>query len=288
MVSKIFKRKNDLKSLFTEPAASKLPSWTNANKEEYSNFKKLINHAVMLDFDEMQRDMFKNDTNSFINKSNTDIMYISFKQELKNLDVDELKKDSYFKYKGRKLLLTFSERDYARSYKSEQELVYYKSDNKYIYFQQEYHINHLKLIQDEKEYYFNEELIAHQVWNVFDEEALLHDLERLPRESNVSLKERVNDKAANPSNSTYKGLKDHITRELGLKKDEVKLNRLSDESYIESLTKPNGMATKELKSIADSVISMIDINWNQTIWDESYWDVSENQVYKYITFQTDI
>jgi hypothetical protein len=58
--------------------------------------------------------------------------------------------------------------------------------------------------------------VLHKVFNELDHLGLLLDLERLDSETNASYKQRLFDVFVNRSNSTYRGLINGITRELGL------------------------------------------------------------------------
>ena len=288
----------------TDVAAGKLPGWMKAANDKYSNFQQFLNHACMREANEIIQDIYKSQQNSFLNTADESIPFYSFKVNvdlidgISDIDVSNM----YFYYKGKKLNITTSQKEFHDSFQTDNELVYFRQENNYLYFFQEYNIEELVLKNSTNEYAFKEEanLIPHHIWNVFDEEAILHNLKRLPRETNKSLKERVNDKAKNPANSTYEGLKKHIERELGvncenyrlaknleLDDKEIKLNALYDEGYIEELTNPDGTPTEKLVSIAESVNNRIDTMWGDTIWDESYWDVAENNTYGYLSYQVD-
>lgn len=58
--------------------------------------------------------------------------------------------------------------------------------------------------------------IIHQTWNELDEYGLLFDLPRIEGEANKTYKQRLFDVFVNRANSTYRGLINGITRELGL------------------------------------------------------------------------
>ncbi|MFW6016191.1 MAG: SpaA isopeptide-forming pilin-related protein, partial [bacterium] len=131
------------------------------------------------------------------------------------------------------------------------------------------------------------ELAPHKVWNVFDEFGLLHDLERLPKESNQSYKNRIKFKAENPADSTKKGLRNHIANELGINADQIKLNKLNNKEYIESLINPNGTASYKLKEIVRYVNNRLNQFWNETVWDEDYWDVINENSYNILPNKID-
>lgn len=54
------------------------------------------------------------------------------------------------------------------------------------------------------------------VWNQFDEHGIVIGLKRIPGEKNAAFKRRILDVFVNQSNSSYKGLINGVTRELGL------------------------------------------------------------------------
>lgn len=62
------------------------------------------------------------------------------------------------------------------------------------------------------------DLSTQAVWNVFDEHGLLLDLKRLPNESNKDYMERLKDVNRNRGGSTYQGIANSSTREVGLTK----------------------------------------------------------------------
>jgi hypothetical protein len=70
------------------------------------------------------------------------------------------------------------------------------------------------------------------LWNTFDEHGLVADLERLPNESNYKYSNRIKDVYRNKGGSTFIGIVNGATRELGLNKVpnalEIKINRDSN------------------------------------------------------------
>jgi hypothetical protein len=61
----------------------------------------------------------------------------------------------------------------------------------------------------------------HQVYNAFDEQGILLGLPRISTESNKVYKRRLLDVLVNKADSTYQGLINGITRELGYHIDNV-------------------------------------------------------------------
>jgi len=117
---------------------------------------------------------------------------------------------------------------------------------------------------------------VYNVWNCFDEMGLLLGLPRNPGERNREYRERLLDVYSNPANSTYTGLKNGISRELGLPSDSViilKLSDLMDPSYTGNMLNEDGNAIgTNLEVYAQEVYDHNPIFWGNVVADESYWD----------------
>jgi hypothetical protein len=116
----------------------------------------------------------------------------------------------------------------------------------------------------------------YNIWNSFDEFGLLLGLPRIPAETNAEYKTRLLDVYKNPANSTYQGLMNGISRELGIPIEDMEVVSLSstlDRTSINSLlnTDGNAIGTK-LVGYADDVYDHNPIFWGNVIADESYWD----------------
>ena len=114
------------------------------------------------------------------------------------------------------------------------------------------------------------------VWNSFDEFGLLLALPRIPGEKNAAYKTRLLDVYANPANSTYVGLKNGISRELGLTPSDIEINtlyNLMNPDDPDNILNPEGHALgTKLVDYADEVYDNNPIFWGNLIGDESYWD----------------
>lgn len=127
---------------------------------------------------------------------------------------------------------------------------------------------------------------VYNIWNCFDEFGLLLGLPRIPGEKNKNYKTRLLDVYTNPANSTYQGLLNGISRELGLRPDEISVERLgdlADPTYPNNLlnSENNALGTK-LVDYADEVYDHNPIFWGNIINDESYWDGVEKSTVGYI------
>lgn len=114
------------------------------------------------------------------------------------------------------------------------------------------------------------------VWNHFDEMGLILGLPRNRGERNVDYKARLLEVYVNPADSTHTGLKNGISRELGLSVESVEIYRLSD--LINPLD-PNNILNEDgnaigtkLEDYAKEVYDHNPIFWGNIIADEGYWD----------------
>jgi len=122
---------------------------------------------------------------------------------------------------------------------------------------------------------------VYNVWNSFDEMGLLVSLQRNPGEKNLPYRSRLIDVYANPGNSTYQGLVNGISRELGVSQASVKINTLADllnPNYVGNLLNSDGNAIgTPLEAYADEVYRANPVFLGTVICDQSYWDgVSQN------------
>ena len=121
----------------------------------------------------------------------------------------------------------------------------------------------------------------YNVWNSFDEMGLLLSLQRNPGEKNTPYRSRLKDVYTNPGNSTYTGLINGISRELGVSHSDISINALSDlmnPAYPGNLLNSEGSAIGTvLENYADEVYQANPVFLGTVICDQSYWDgVSQN------------
>ena len=127
---------------------------------------------------------------------------------------------------------------------------------------------------------------VYNIWNHFDEFGLELGLPRILGEKNKDYKARLTDVYVNPANSTYQGLLNGISRELGLHPADISIERLGDlmdPTYQNNLlnSEHNALGTK-LVDYADEVYDNNPIFWGNIINDESYWDGVEKSTVGYI------
>jgi len=117
---------------------------------------------------------------------------------------------------------------------------------------------------------------VYNVWNCFDEFGLLLGLQRIPGEKNREYRARLLDVYINPANSTYDGLLNGISRELGLSVSAISIERLDnlmDPTYAGNLLNDEGHAIgTKLVDYADEVYDHNPIFYGNIVCDESYWD----------------
>lgn len=290
---------DNLYTIRTQTMADNLPRWMKLRNKD-SNFQKIVNYAAARPLDEYENKIYQILNSKFLDRIDKNLMYISFKTKINNFlkDNQPLKIDDpekyIAKYKGKYIPITLSEVEFTIS---KEEKCFLNTENNMIYFIQPYkhntteNDNNLKIIKKEtnEEFFLMRKLITHNIWNPFDEFGFVFDLERLPGEDNSSYKNRIFDVNKNPGNATKKGLHNHIARELGLDKEQIKIHSLNDEEYIQSLFNPDGTPSKELLSIIQYIKKQVPLFWNEFIWDEGYWDtVDKNGLgYAFIPTITD-
>jgi hypothetical protein len=115
------------------------------------------------------------------------------------------------------------------------------------------------------------ELILHHVWNAFDEFGLLLGIQRLYGERNAEFKARILDVFANPGNSTKDGLYNALSRELGIDKDLIRINELSDPAFKDTLLNSDGSPSQKLISYSQNINKLLGFTWDNMAWDEAYW-----------------
>jgi hypothetical protein len=116
----------------------------------------------------------------------------------------------------------------------------------------------------------------YNVWNCFDEFGLLLGLPRIPGEKNRAYKARLLDVYVHPANSTYQGLINGISRELGISPASVRvfsIQELLDPANPNNLLNADGNAIgTPLEKYAAEIYDSNPIFWGNLIADESYWD----------------
>jgi hypothetical protein len=126
-----------------------------------------------------------------------------------------------------------------------------------------------------------ETLEAYNVWNAFDELGLLVSLDRLEGEKNKAYKKRIIDVYQNPGDSTYQGLINAVSRDLGIASSDVTIQRLSDLASSDASNNilnvdGNAIGTR-LEAYTKEVYTHNPIFWGTLIADESIWDAIDEE-----------
>jgi hypothetical protein len=116
----------------------------------------------------------------------------------------------------------------------------------------------------------------YNVWNAFDELGLVLSLQRNPAEKNYAYKKRLLDVYKNPGNSTYQGLVNGISRELGVSHSSISIERLAD---LLDPTYPGNLLNKDGNAIGTPLVAYAEeaylsnpVFLGTVICDQSYWD----------------
>jgi hypothetical protein len=111
----------------------------------------------------------------------------------------------------------------------------------------------------------------HHVWNVFDEFGMLLGVERMLGENNAKFKDRILDVFKNQPGHTPQGIVNHISRMLGIKREEVTVMPLA--KLAEQEIGIHGNVSARFASYVDKLNKLIPFTWDTMRWDESYWDM---------------
>lgn len=117
------------------------------------------------------------------------------------------------------------------------------------------------------------------LYNSLDNFGDLLDLKRLPGESNAKYLERLSDIFVNPANSTLKGLKNGISRELGIPKEWVSVNQLGSWRFMDELFTEDGLPTERMRHYVRLINSQAMVRWGFFRWDESFWLDDNSEAY---------
>lgn len=117
---------------------------------------------------------------------------------------------------------------------------YYDSVDMAMYFKK----NFQRVIINGAEFSYLEE---HHVWNPLDEIGLLLGCPRLKSERNMPYKSRLIDVFKNRGNATKDGLKNYISRSIGVEKEDIIIDSLDDDDFVNSMIKGNGELYSELE-----------------------------------------
>lgn len=114
--------------------------------------------------------------------------------------------------------------------------------------------------------------LLHHIWNIFDEFGMLLGIKRLPGERNEAFKNRILDVFKNPGGAHKQGLKNGISRELGISKEDIKLGSLADEQYVRSeLINEDGSPSERYIRYVNQINATLGFSWDHMTWGEAFW-----------------
>lgn len=143
---------------------------------------------------------------------------------------------------------------------------YFDTESYYLYFKIKPHSVRINGI-----IFQGDELEKHHVWGPLDEIGLLLGCPRIKDETNEEYKARLLDVFQNPGNSSKQGLINFISRSLGINKDDIKIESLDNDSFVNSLINEDGTLKDELKEYVEisNKVNTLGINNYWQILDES-------------------
>lgn len=153
---------------------------------------------------------------------------------------------------------------YYNFYQPEMNKYYFDEDNYIVYFKYPYD----SVVINGAEF---TEMQPHHVWNPLDEIGLLLGCPRISLEKNTDYRTRLLDVYQNPGNSSKTGLMNYLSRSLGITREDIDIQSLSDESFIESMINEDGTVKDELKGYMEisRKINSMDANTYWEAIDES-------------------
>lgn len=262
---------------FTQNMMAKFPSWMKMAKDENSIGAQFLN-VFGLTFEEFEKELTETVENFYLTTAHTDIIDILYKIPLTSVRVDDLNEiyEVYIETFEGERVLVYGSTNLREFYKRETQLPKYFIDrtSEYLYLRVDFEqFNDVdnpfqSLIVNEAKHFT---LDVHHVWNAYDEFGLLFGLSRLPRERNESFKNRILDVFRNPGNNTQEGIKNALSRELGLTKDEVEVFPFHDKAFSEELINPDGTPTEEMVRYAKQINENLKFTWDTLNLGEAYW-----------------
>lgn len=262
---------------FTQNMMAKFPQWMKMAKDPNSIGAQFLN-VFGLTFQEFKRELDEAVDNFYIETAHTDIIDILYRIPMSSSVVDDFEAIDQVGIRNHDGTedLVMASANLRLFYQRETQLprFYIDRPSGYLYLRVE-----LELYEDLDEPFQavvlngapHYELELHHVWNVFDEFALLVGLQRLPRERNEALKQRILDVFENPGGLTHEGVQNGLARELGLNKEEIEVVSLHDQTFSSELIHPDGTPTKKMMSYAKQVNDGLKFTWDSMNFGEAYW-----------------
>lgn len=266
----------------TRLESNTMPSWMKLQSKD-SNFQKFLNYSLLQEVDQVIINNSKANRQRYIDVADLSQTSTSFKHNFDNFlnnnnaPISNIGIDSYAFYKGKKIKVVFTELEF---FLSRENVFYVDKENQIIHFQEPF--DDVKLIVNDIVFQQQEKLIEQRIWNAFDEFALLMDLERLPQESNQSLKNRVLDVRKNPPSSNEQGLLNAISRELDIDQDSISIWSLNQDKYQTKFYTQENISSTILDNLAHQINDELNLFWDQAKWGEAFWDTVDTNLYEFL------
>lgn len=273
-------------NIFTKNLMAKFPSWMKLAKDELSVGAQFLD-VFGITLEQFQKELEEITNGFYIGTMDMDMIDIIYKIPLASETIDdmELYTSIYIETnEGNHIPVTNCPniRQFYRIDSSNLFRAYLDRENGYLYLRVDLDafedINQpfkAVVINGAPQY----ELILHHVWNALDEMGLLLNLKRLFGEKNEDYKKRILDVFINPGNSTHDGMVNGISRELGISKEEVKINSLPQYAFDNELLDSHHQPTKKMIGYAKQINSALKFTWDSMNFGEAYWhSISEDNL----------
>jgi hypothetical protein len=249
----------------TKKLLAGLPQWMKMRNDDSSVGAQFLN-VFGLEFKDIEEYLDESLNNGFI--STTDISQIDWIYKVANLPINN---STTIKIYGDGVELDDAH-NLEDFYGEEKNLYMTDPLAGTIYFRNKYNSCNIVINQVN----FEVTQIEHHVWNAFDEFALLLGLSRNFLEDNKHLRDRIIDVFKRPANSSTKGLKNGIGRDLNIAPAHVQLDNMYEKSTLmNSLYNENGSATDKLLNIINRLNTKATAVWGNAVWDTTYWQTIE-------------
>lgn len=265
---------------FTKDMMSMLPEWMKMARDENSVGAQFLD-TFGVEFQDIENMLSDFQNNFFIGTANVDMIDIVFKFPVANeniFNIDGLTHVTISKNGEMKTVLDAV--NLRRFYDRYSEPMFIADiEEGYVYIR--YDLDDLENMENAFDYIeINGEkhfdYMIHHIWNPFDEFAYLLGIERLYKERNATLKERILDVFRNPANSTRQGIINGMARELGLAKESIIVNDFQDYAFRKTLFDVSGRPSSLLVSYANKINMEMAFTWDAMTYGEAKWKRLEN------------
>ena len=262
---------------FTENMMAKFPSWMQMAKDADSIGAQFLD-VFGITLNEFKQEMDEVVENFYIETAHTDMIDLLYKIPLSSPTILDMESIDYvnLEHHDGYTQMVFSSRNLRDFYHRQAALpkFYVDRPSGYLYLrvdlEQIADVNNpfqAVIVNNAPQY----ETLLHHVWNAFDEFALLLGLHRLPGERNLQLKNRILDVFENPGGVTTAGIRNGLSRDLGLLREEVQVIPFQDKAFAGELILPDGTPSKKMMGYAKQINDTLKFTWDTMNFGEAYW-----------------